>query len=307
MYEVRRKKLFDRPGLEFESAVPGESMYEVRRKKLFDRPGLEFESAVPGESMYEVRRKKLFDRPGLEFESAVPGESMYEVRRKKLFDRPGLEFESAVPGESMYEVRRKKLFDRPGLEFESAVPGESMYEVRRKKLFDRPGLEFESAVPGESMYEVRRKKLFDRPGLEFVVLFPIRWTKTAGSASDRFQDSSVFNETLRISNIQRHQGGRYYCKAENGLGSPAIKSIRVDVYWTAHFPACTPLVLRTDYVPGQEDEHAEKDGAQPVETGAAVALSAEGRERVRLHDAESSVSIACSPGAGGSAVLQGSN
>ncbi|XP_032547192.1 MAM domain-containing glycosylphosphatidylinositol anchor protein 2-like [Chiroxiphia lanceolata] len=59
----------------------------------------------------------------------------------------------------------------------------------------------------------------------------IRWTKTAGSASDRFQDSSVFNETLRISNIQRHQGGRYYCKAENGLGSPAIKSIRVDVYY----------------------------------------------------------------------------
>ncbi|KAI2571125.1 MDGA2 isoform 9, partial [Pan troglodytes] len=47
----------------------------------------------------------------------------------------------------------------------------------------------------------------------------IRWTKTAGSASDRFQDSSVFNETLRITNIQRHQGGRYYCKAENGLGS----------------------------------------------------------------------------------------
>ncbi|XP_020929738.1 MAM domain-containing glycosylphosphatidylinositol anchor protein 2 isoform X2 [Sus scrofa] len=59
----------------------------------------------------------------------------------------------------------------------------------------------------------------------------IRWTKTAGSASDRFQDSSVFNETLRITNIQRHQGGRYYCKAENGLGSPAIKSIRVDVYY----------------------------------------------------------------------------
>ncbi|XP_054581392.1 MAM domain-containing glycosylphosphatidylinositol anchor protein 2 [Eptesicus fuscus] len=59
----------------------------------------------------------------------------------------------------------------------------------------------------------------------------IRWTKTAGSASDRFQDSSVFNETLRITNIQRNQGGRYYCKAENGLGSPAIKSIRVDVYY----------------------------------------------------------------------------
>ncbi|MBN3298834.1 MDGA2 protein, partial [Amia calva] len=59
----------------------------------------------------------------------------------------------------------------------------------------------------------------------------IRWTKTAGSASDRFQDSSVFNETLRITKIQRHQGGRYYCKAENGLGSPALKSIRVDVYY----------------------------------------------------------------------------
>lgn len=58
----------------------------------------------------------------------------------------------------------------------------------------------------------------------------IRWTKTAGSVSDRFQDSSVFNETLIISKILRNQGGRYYCKAENGLGSPAIKSIRVDVY-----------------------------------------------------------------------------
>ncbi|KAM6953905.1 LOW QUALITY PROTEIN: MAM domain-containing glycosylphosphatidylinositol anchor protein 2 [Aplochiton taeniatus] len=58
----------------------------------------------------------------------------------------------------------------------------------------------------------------------------IRWTKTAGR-SDRFQDSSVFNETLKISKILRTQGGRYYCKADNGLGSPAIKSIRVDVYY----------------------------------------------------------------------------
>uniref|UniRef100_A0A3Q2U0Z7 MAM domain containing glycosylphosphatidylinositol anchor 2 n=1 Tax=Fundulus heteroclitus TaxID=8078 RepID=A0A3Q2U0Z7_FUNHE len=58
----------------------------------------------------------------------------------------------------------------------------------------------------------------------------IRWTKTAGSVSDRFQDSSVFNDTLHIAKILRNQGGRYYCKAENGLGSPAIKSIRVDVY-----------------------------------------------------------------------------
>ena len=61
-------------------------------------------------------------------------------------------------------------------------------------------------------------------------LLQIRWTKTAGSVSDRFQDSSVFNETLHIAKILRTQGGRYYCKAENGLGSPAIKSIRVDVY-----------------------------------------------------------------------------
>ncbi|XP_038632257.1 MAM domain-containing glycosylphosphatidylinositol anchor protein 2 isoform X2 [Scyliorhinus canicula] len=59
----------------------------------------------------------------------------------------------------------------------------------------------------------------------------IRWTKTAGSASDRFHDNSVFNETLRITRIQRHQGGRYYCKADNGLSTPAIKSIRVDVYY----------------------------------------------------------------------------
>jgi len=64
----------------------------------------------------------------------------------------------------------------------------------------------------------------------FCVLWQIRWTKTAGSVSDRFQDSSVFNETLHITKIMRTQGGRYYCKAENGLGSPAIKSIRVDVY-----------------------------------------------------------------------------
>ncbi|CAM9346097.1 unnamed protein product [Lampetra planeri] len=62
----------------------------------------------------------------------------------------------------------------------------------------------------------------------------IRWTKTAGSVSDRFQDSSVFNETLHIAKILRTQGGRYYCKAENGLGSPAIKSIRVDVYCEFH-------------------------------------------------------------------------
>uniref|UniRef100_A0A672HKD1 MAM domain containing glycosylphosphatidylinositol anchor 2a n=1 Tax=Salarias fasciatus TaxID=181472 RepID=A0A672HKD1_SALFA len=59
----------------------------------------------------------------------------------------------------------------------------------------------------------------------------VRWTKTAGGASDRPGDSSLHNETLKIEKITRHQGGRYYCKAENGLGSPAIRSIRVDVYY----------------------------------------------------------------------------
>uniref|UniRef100_A0A673B5Q4 MAM domain containing glycosylphosphatidylinositol anchor 2a n=1 Tax=Sphaeramia orbicularis TaxID=375764 RepID=A0A673B5Q4_9TELE len=58
----------------------------------------------------------------------------------------------------------------------------------------------------------------------------IRWTKTAGGASDRQGDQAPHNDTLKIQTINRHQGGRYYCKAENGLGSPAIKSIRVDVY-----------------------------------------------------------------------------
>ncbi|MFT7813414.1 MAM domain-containing glycosylphosphatidylinositol anchor protein 1 [Arapaima gigas] len=59
----------------------------------------------------------------------------------------------------------------------------------------------------------------------------VRWTKTAGSASDKFQETSIFNETLRIESIQRVQGGRYYCKADNGVGVAAIKSIRVDVQY----------------------------------------------------------------------------
>uniref|UniRef100_A0A7N9AP78 MAM domain-containing glycosylphosphatidylinositol anchor protein 2-like n=1 Tax=Mastacembelus armatus TaxID=205130 RepID=A0A7N9AP78_9TELE len=54
----------------------------------------------------------------------------------------------------------------------------------------------------------------------------VRWTKT-----DRQGESYPHNETLRIETISRHQGGRYYCKAENGQGLPAIRSIRVDVYF----------------------------------------------------------------------------
>ncbi|XP_057707315.1 MAM domain-containing glycosylphosphatidylinositol anchor protein 1 isoform X2 [Corythoichthys intestinalis] len=59
----------------------------------------------------------------------------------------------------------------------------------------------------------------------------VRWTKTAGSASDKFQETSIYNEILRIEGIQRVQGGRYYCKADNGVGVAAIKSIRVDVQY----------------------------------------------------------------------------
>uniref|UniRef100_A0A3B4AHF5 MAM domain containing glycosylphosphatidylinositol anchor 2a n=1 Tax=Periophthalmus magnuspinnatus TaxID=409849 RepID=A0A3B4AHF5_9GOBI len=59
----------------------------------------------------------------------------------------------------------------------------------------------------------------------------IRWTKTSGGVSDRHGDAALPNDTLRIDSISRHQGGRYYCKAENGQGSPAIRSIRVDVYY----------------------------------------------------------------------------
>ncbi|XP_056135309.1 MAM domain-containing glycosylphosphatidylinositol anchor protein 1 [Lampris incognitus] len=59
----------------------------------------------------------------------------------------------------------------------------------------------------------------------------VRWTKTAGSASDKFQETSIYNETLRIEGIQRVQGGRYYCKADNGVGGGCIKSIRVDAQY----------------------------------------------------------------------------
>lgn len=49
----------------------------------------------------------------------------------------------------------------------------------------------------------------------------------------------MFNETLRIERIARTQGGRYYCKAENGVGVPAIKSIRVDVQCELRRPRAT--------------------------------------------------------------------
>lgn len=59
-------------------------------------------------------------------------------------------------------------------------------------------------------------------------MLQIRWTKAG--ATDHLNDLYLNNETLRIDNISRHQGGRYYCKAENRHGVPAIRSIRVEVY-----------------------------------------------------------------------------
>ncbi|GLD56457.1 MAM domain-containing glycosylphosphatidylinositol anchor protein 1-like protein, partial [Lates japonicus] len=49
-------------------------------------------------------------------------------------------------------------------------------------------------------------------------------SKTAGSASDKFQETSIYNETLRIEGIQRVQGGRYYCKADNAI--PTFKKTK---------------------------------------------------------------------------------
>uniref|UniRef100_A0A8C4QZJ9 MAM domain containing glycosylphosphatidylinositol anchor 1 n=1 Tax=Eptatretus burgeri TaxID=7764 RepID=A0A8C4QZJ9_EPTBU len=59
----------------------------------------------------------------------------------------------------------------------------------------------------------------------------VRWTKTAGAVQDKKYETTVYNATLRIECIQRLQAGRYYCRADNGIGQPAIKSFRVDVYY----------------------------------------------------------------------------
>uniref|UniRef100_UPI00358E3865 MAM domain-containing glycosylphosphatidylinositol anchor protein 1-like n=1 Tax=Myxine glutinosa TaxID=7769 RepID=UPI00358E3865 len=57
----------------------------------------------------------------------------------------------------------------------------------------------------------------------------VRWTKTAGSSS--IPEVSVHKEMLYISPMLRTHGGRYYCRAYNAIGVPAIRSIRVDVYY----------------------------------------------------------------------------
>ncbi|XP_037098206.1 MAM domain-containing glycosylphosphatidylinositol anchor protein 2 isoform X3 [Syngnathus acus] len=59
----------------------------------------------------------------------------------------------------------------------------------------------------------------------------VRWTKTAGGTLERQGDARTHDDTLKIERIDRNQGGRYYCKADNGIGTPAIRSIRVDVYF----------------------------------------------------------------------------
>lgn len=83
----------------------------------------------------------------------------------------------------------------------------------------------------------------------------VRWTKTAGSASDKFQETSIYNETLRIEGIQRVQGGRYYCKADNGVGVAAIKSIRVDVQckWAGRGSTSRPQPTVTAAIPTVRD------------------------------------------------------
>nr|XP_032820943.1 MAM domain-containing glycosylphosphatidylinositol anchor protein 2-like isoform X1 [Petromyzon marinus]XP_032820944.1 MAM domain-containing glycosylphosphatidylinositol anchor protein 2-like isoform X1 [Petromyzon marinus]XP_032820945.1 MAM domain-containing glycosylphosphatidylinositol anchor protein 2-like isoform X1 [Petromyzon marinus] len=59
----------------------------------------------------------------------------------------------------------------------------------------------------------------------------IRWTKTSSTSSDKLQEMNLSNETLRIKNITRQQAGYYCCRAENGIGQPAIFSSRVDVHY----------------------------------------------------------------------------
>ncbi|XP_026196154.1 MAM domain-containing glycosylphosphatidylinositol anchor protein 2 isoform X2 [Anabas testudineus] len=87
----------------------------------------------------------------------------------------------------------------------------------------------------EDRYTERVHTIREGDTLELQCLFTghprpqIRWTKAG--ASDRLNESYQHNETLRIENISRHQGGRYYCKAENRHGVPAIRSIRVEVYY----------------------------------------------------------------------------
>ncbi|XP_061676951.1 MAM domain-containing glycosylphosphatidylinositol anchor protein 2 isoform X2 [Syngnathoides biaculeatus] len=95
-----------------------------------------------------------------------------------------------------------------------------------------PACDVEEERHSERVYTIREGET-----LELVCLVTghprpqVHWTKTAGGSWERHGDSWAQKDTLKIESIQRHQGGRYYCKADNGIGTPAIRSIRVDVYF----------------------------------------------------------------------------
>ncbi|XP_075927107.1 MAM domain-containing glycosylphosphatidylinositol anchor protein 2-like isoform X4 [Petromyzon marinus] len=111
----------------------------------------------------------------------------------------------------------------------------------------------------------------------------VRWTKTAGTSSERSQEMTVYNETMRINDIGRTQGGRYYCKADNGVGVPALRSVRVEVYYleeprlTVHqyaaatrqyFYAERTVFLRCEARSSPAARHTWHRGAQPLQQGA---------------------------------------
>ncbi|XP_055361569.1 MAM domain-containing glycosylphosphatidylinositol anchor protein 2 isoform X2 [Betta splendens] len=112
-----------------------------------------------------------------------------------------------------------------------AVRGQGVYAPPTVHILpSAQGCAVEEERDAERVYTVR-----EGDTLELQCLFTghprpqIRWTKAG--ATDHLNDLYLHNETLRIENISRHQGGRYYCKAENRHGVPAIRSIRVEVYF----------------------------------------------------------------------------
>nr|XP_057946874.1 MAM domain-containing glycosylphosphatidylinositol anchor protein 2-like isoform X2 [Doryrhamphus excisus] len=117
--------------------------------------------------------------------------------------------------------------------FVHGVRGQGVYAPPTVRIVHSgPACNVEEERHNERVYTIREGETLEV--LCLVTGHPrpqVRWTKTAGGASERQGESSPHNETLKIENIDRHQGGRYYCKADNGMGSPAIRSIRVDVYF----------------------------------------------------------------------------
>uniref|UniRef100_A0AAV2JJE0 MAM domain containing glycosylphosphatidylinositol anchor 2a n=1 Tax=Knipowitschia caucasica TaxID=637954 RepID=A0AAV2JJE0_KNICA len=137
------------------------------------------------------------------------------------------------------EQRRAQRLVRPGGQEKEGIE-ELMYREDRGHI-SPPTVHIVHAAPAcdvdEDRFTERVHTIREGQTLELLCLVTghprpqIRWTKTAGGALDRHGDAAPPNDTLRIESISRHQGGRYYCKAENGQGSPALRSIRVDVYY----------------------------------------------------------------------------